>query len=112
MASPDSQLTAAAIRYTPNDYAPRVVAKGRGAVAEAIIERARASGVYVHESPQLVALLMRVDLDSHIPPQLYMVIAELLVWLYRLDEELQQAHARPSQRAMTALPTINGSHHG
>lgn len=87
MPTPDSHLTAAAIRYTPDDYAPRIIAKGHGAVAEAIIERARASGVYVHESPELVALLMRVDLDSHIPPQLYMVIAELLVWLYRLEQE-------------------------
>lgn len=87
MPAPDPHLTAAAIRYMPDDYAPRIVAKGRGAVAEAIIERARASGVYVHESPELVALLMRVDLDSHIPPQLYMVIAELLVWLYRLEQE-------------------------
>ncbi len=87
MPMPDKHLAAAAIRYMPDDYAPRIVAKGRGAVAEAIIERARASGVYVHESPELVALLMRVDLDSHIPPQLYMVIAELLVWLYRLEQE-------------------------
>jgi flagellar biosynthesis protein len=86
MPTHDPQRTAAAIRYLPDDYAPRIVAKGRGAVAEAIIERARASGVYVHESPELVALLMRVDLDSHIPPQLYMVIAELLVWLYRLEQ--------------------------
>lgn len=111
MATTDPQRTAAAIRYTPDDYAPRVVAKGRGAVAEAIIERARASGVYVHESPQLVALLMRVDLDSHIPPQLYMVIAELLVWLYRLDQDLQQSHAHPAQGARPA-PLPNGSHHG
>jgi flagellar biosynthesis protein len=87
MPTHEPRRTAAAIRYLPDDYAPRIVAKGRGAVAEAIIERARASGVYVHESPELVALLMRVDLDSHIPPQLYMVIAELLVWLYRLEHE-------------------------
>jgi flagellar biosynthesis protein len=96
MPAPDQQRTAAAIRYMPDDYAPRIVAKGRGAVAEAIIERARASGVYVHESPELVALLMRVDLDSHIPPQLYMVIAELLVWLYRLEQEETQGGTYPT----------------
>lgn len=98
MPAPDRNLSAAAIRYLPDDYAPRVVAKGRGAVAEAIIERARASGVYVHESPELVALLMRVDLDSHIPPQLYMVIAELLVWLYRLEQEEAQSGTYPAKR--------------
>jgi flagellar biosynthesis protein len=44
-----------------------VVAKGRGLLAQAIIERARDAGVYVHESPELVALLMQVDLDQRIP---------------------------------------------
>jgi flagellar biosynthesis protein len=41
--------------------------------------------VYVHESPELVSLLMQVNLDQHIPPQLYVAIAELLAWLYRLE---------------------------
>ena len=46
-----------------------------------IIARAQEHGVYVHESPELVALLTQVDVDEHIPPQLYMAIAELLAWL-------------------------------
>jgi len=46
------------------------------------MRRARDAGVYVHQSRELVGLLMQVDLDSHIPPQLYRVIAELLAWLY------------------------------
>jgi flagellar biosynthesis protein len=54
-------------------------------VAEAIIEKARAHGVYVHESPELVSLLMRVDLDQAIPPELYRAVAELLAWLFRLE---------------------------
>jgi flagellar biosynthesis protein len=62
-----------------------VVAKGRGLLADAIIERAREAGVYVHESPALVSLLMQVDLDQHIPPELYLAVAELLAWLYRLE---------------------------
>ena len=65
--------------------APRVVAKGRGELAETIIERAKEAGVYVHESPALVSLLMQVDLDQHIPPQLYLAIAELLAWLYHIE---------------------------
>ncbi len=76
----------AALAYYEGDGAPRMVAKGRGIVAEAIIEKARASGVYVHESRELLALLMQIDLDSHIPPQLYVVVAELLAWLYHLEE--------------------------
>ena len=83
--TPDKQRAAAAIAYREGDGAPRVVAKGRGIVADTIIERARASGVYVHESRELLALLMQIDLDSHIPPQLYIVVAELLAWLYHLE---------------------------
>ena len=52
---------------------------------EEIIRRAREHGVYVHESPELVALLTQVDIDQSIPPQLYMAVAELLAWLYRIE---------------------------
>ena len=76
---------AVALAYRTGETAPRVVARGRGALAEAIIERAREAGVYVHESPELVALLAQVDLDQRIPPQLYLAVAELLAWLYRLE---------------------------
>ena len=92
---PDRQRAAAAIAYRESDGAPRVVAKGRGILADTIIERARASGVYVHESRELLALLMQVDLDSHIPPQLYVAVAELLAWLYHLEESENRAPEAP-----------------
>ena len=81
----DPQQLAVALAYREDEGAPRVVAKGRGLLAEAILARAKEAGVYVHESPELVALLMQVDLDSRIPPQLYIAVAELLAWLYRLE---------------------------
>lgn len=81
----DAQKSAVALAYSQTDAAPRVVAKGRGVLAEQIIARARENGVYVHESPELVSLLMQVDLDQRIPPQLYVAVAELLAWLYRLE---------------------------
>ena len=84
--TPDELRSAVALAYMETDAAPRGVAKGRGAIAQAIIERAKEHGVYVHESPELVALLMQVDLDERIPPQLYRAIAELLAWLYRLEQ--------------------------
>lgn len=76
---------AVAMRYAAGDSAPRVVAKGRGLVAEEIVRRAREAGVFVHDSRDLVALLMQVDLDARIPPALYVVVAELLAWLARVD---------------------------
>jgi flagellar biosynthesis protein len=96
MATPDKQRAAAALAYRSGDGAPRVVAKGRGVVADSIIEKARASGVYVHESRELLALLMQIDLDSHIPPQLYIAVAELLAWLYHLEDAGKQALPNPN----------------
>ena len=78
---------AVALAYAPGDAAPKVVAKGKGLIAEEIINRARSHGVYVHESPELVTLLLQVDMDEHIPPQLYVAVAELLAWLYRVEEK-------------------------
>lgn len=80
-----ARKTAVAVSYETRDHAPRVVAKGYGIVADAIVRTAQENGLYVHESPELVGLLMQVDLDSQIPPQLYLAVAELLAWLYRLE---------------------------
>ncbi|CAG9170875.1 EscU/YscU/HrcU family type III secretion system export apparatus switch protein [Cupriavidus pampae] len=81
---PDRNV-AVALAYAAKDNAPRVVAKGYGMSAEAIIARARDAGVYVHGSPALVNLLMQVDMDSQIPPQLYVAVAELLTWLHQVE---------------------------
>jgi len=81
----DGRPGAVVIAYDKDDSAPRVVAKGYGPLAETIIRTARDNGLYVHESPELVGLLMQVDLDRHIPPELYQAIAELLAWLYSLE---------------------------
>ncbi len=86
MSQPEHRQTAVALTYEEADGAPRIVAKGSGLLAEEIIARAREAGVFVHESPELVALLMQVDLDEHIPPALYIAVAELLAWLYRLEQ--------------------------
>lgn len=77
--------SAVALAYKEADVAPRVIAKGRGLIAEEIIARAREHGVFVHESPELVGLLMQVDVDQRIPGQLYVAVAELLAWMYRLE---------------------------
>lgn len=85
MTQPNRSQSAVALAYQTGDVAPRVVAKGRGLIAERIIERAKEHGVFVHESRELVSLLMQVDLDKDIPPGLYRAVAELLAWLYHLE---------------------------
>jgi len=86
---PDSSRTrpsAVALRYEAPQAAPRIVAKGYGILAETIVRSAKENGLYVHESPELVNLLLQVDLDAHIPSELYLAVAELLSWLYRLEQ--------------------------
>jgi flagellar biosynthesis protein len=85
----DKRQNAVALAYRAGDAAPKVLAKGRGLIAEEIIARAREHGVFVHESKELVALLMQVELDRHIPPALYRVVAELLAWLYHVEAAQQ-----------------------
>lgn len=88
--------SAAALAYDSkgSDPAPRVIAKGYGLLAEMIVQRAKEAGLYVHEAPEMVSLLMQVDLDTRIPPQLYKAVAELLAWLHRLESgaDVEYAH--------------------
>lgn len=83
--APEALQSAVALAYQSGDGAPKVVAKGRGLLAEQIIARAREHDVFVHESKELVALLMNVELDDQIPPALYRAVAELLAWLYQIE---------------------------
>ncbi len=76
-----------ALAYRDGLYAPQVIAKGGGMIAEEIIRRAGEAGIYVHQSADLVRLLMRVDLDEHIPPVLYLAVAEILSWIHRLEHK-------------------------
>jgi flagellar biosynthesis protein len=83
--------TASAIRY-PGSGAPKLVATGRGDIAERILEAARDAGVPVHEDPLLAEALARLELGTEIPPALYQAVAEVLVWALRLDG---QTRSRP-----------------
>lgn len=85
MKKPNPSQSAVALAYKTGQLAPKVVAKGHGLIAEQIILRAKEHGVFVHESKELVALLMKVELDAKIPPALYRAVAELLAWLYRIE---------------------------
>lgn len=81
----DDRASAIALSYADKGKAPVVVAKGYGVAAESIMREARAHGLYVHASADLVKLLMQVDLDQQIPPQLYLAVAEVMAWLYGLE---------------------------
>lgn len=99
-----SRQTAVALAYQEGEGAPKIVAKGKGMVAEQIISRAQDAGVFVHESKELVALLMDVDLDRQIPPALYRAIAELLAWLYHVDSAKGRGEPLPAAPSSLASP--------
>jgi flagellar biosynthesis protein len=77
---------AVALKYDRHaDAAPRVVAKGRGHLAERIQQVARESGVPILTDENLVQVLEALELDLEIPPELYRAVAEVLVFVYRLN---------------------------
>lgn len=77
---------AVALRYDAGtDTAPTVVATGTGHVAEKIVETAQAHGVAIQENPDLVSALAQVELGEAIPDALYPIVAEVLVFVSRLN---------------------------
>jgi flagellar biosynthesis protein len=86
---------AAALRYAQGeDAAPRLMAKGKGTVADRILEIARRNGIPIREDRELVQVLASLDLYQEIPPELYKAVAEILVFLYSLNQGANQALPR------------------
>jgi flagellar biosynthesis protein len=77
---------AIALEYNPEDQAPKVIATGRGAIAERIIETANRNNVPVHRDDKLADTLSRLDIGEMIPPELYNVVAEVLVFVDAMDK--------------------------
>ena len=81
--------SAAALRYKQEmDLAPRLVAKGVGKIAEKIIAAAKEAGVPIHEDPDLLALLMQLNINEVIPPEMYVALAEVLAFIYRMNKKV------------------------
>ena len=78
--------TAVALEYDPNDEAPRIIATGKGALAERIIEKAKEADVPLHQDNELADTLSRLDIGEMIPPELYEVVAEILVFVDAMDK--------------------------
>ncbi len=82
----EKKLTAIALEYDPNDSAPKVVASGKGHIAEQIIEKAKDSKVPVHKDDKLADTLSKLEIGMMIPPELYEVVAEILVFVDAMDK--------------------------
>ncbi len=77
---------AVALEYNPEDSAPKVVAIGRGALAEKIIEQAKQADVPIHRDDKLADTLSKLQIGDMIPPELYEVVAEILMFVDSMDK--------------------------
>lgn len=77
---------AIALSYDPDEEAPRVIASGRGELAERIISRAKEADIPVHQDNKLADTLSRLDIGDMIPPELYEVVAEIIVFVDAMDK--------------------------
>lgn len=86
MAEKNKPKQAIALEYNPEDDAPKVIASGRGQLAERIIEKAQESDVPVHRDDKLADTLSRLEIGDMIPPELYEVVAEILIFVDTMDK--------------------------
>lgn len=83
-----TRKAAVALGYHPeSNESPRVIAKGKGLVAEQILERAKENNVPIQEDSSLVEVLGQLELNERIPEELYKAVAEVFAFIYRLDKQ-------------------------
>ena len=78
--------TAIALEYNPDEAAPKVIATGKGILAEKIIEKAKEANVPVHQDSKLAGTLSKLEIGDMIPPELYEAVAEILVFVDALEK--------------------------
>jgi len=85
---------AVAMKYKAyEDNAPKVVAKGSGEIAKKIIQKAKEFDIAIFQNPELTDLLMNVELDTQIPPELYQAVVEVFIWLHKTEQKAQMSNS-------------------
>ena len=85
----DKSPKAVALKYDgKKDWAPKVIAKGRGEIAEKIVAIAKANNIPLYEDKNLAQILEALDLETEIPPELYRAMAEMLAFIYQLNGKI------------------------
>jgi flagellar biosynthesis protein len=85
MAQREEKKTAVALEYEAGDQAPKVIATGQGVLADKIIEVAKEADVPIHKDAKLARSLSILDIGEYIPPELYSIVAEVLVFVDSMD---------------------------
>ncbi len=91
---------AIALEYDPDDAAPKIIASGQGALADKIIAKAKEENVPVHQDGKLADTLSRLEIGDMIPPELYEVVAEILVFVDAMDKIKAKTEAAERKRIL------------
>ena len=84
--SNQNKKSAIALEYAKHDKAPKVIASGKGYLADKIVEKADEEDIPVHKDPKLARSLENIEIGEYIPPELYKVVAEVLVFVDAMDK--------------------------
>jgi flagellar biosynthesis protein len=95
MAEPRRRAVALKYQMGDRQSAPRVLAKGQGAIADRILELAREKGVPLYEDKELVEVLGQLDVGTEIAPELYQAVAEVLIFIYKMNQRKKGAGPAP-----------------
>jgi flagellar biosynthesis protein len=85
---------AVALKYTPKEEAPKVVAKGKGYLADLILKIAKNHNIPIKRDSKLVKELYKLELEKPIPPELYKAVAVVLAWAYNLNQKFKEKFLR------------------
>jgi flagellar biosynthesis protein len=102
-------MQAVALGYKPGMPAPRVLAQGKGELAQAIVDRAKSLGIPTRTEPSLVAFLMELDLNAWVPPELFATVAQVLAWAYEMDGKLNDADMQQLKAEVAAQNNQEGA---
>ncbi len=94
----DKKKTAVALEYEPGDQAPKVVASGQGFLADKIIHAAKEASVPVHKDEKLAKSLSILDIGEYIPPELYGIVAEVLVYVDSMERIQKKMEGKKMER--------------
>lgn len=100
----EKRRRAVALKYDRSGgTAPRVLAKGKGGIADKILEVAKEKGIPLYEDPELVEVLGQLDVNTEIQPELYQAVAEVLIFIYKMN---QKRKAGQAPRRSINLPPV------
>lgn len=103
MEEPKKRQKVVALKYDmAKQSAPRLIAKGQGAIADRILETAREKGIPLYEDPELIEILSQLDVGLEIQPELYQAVAEVLIFIYKTNQK-KAAQVLNSKRQLSNL---------